>query len=61
MNEEKSKPKPKKCKDQCACAEKAKKKKAPQNGKGDAPRNLSPQYRENYGKINWDSEYIKKT
>ena len=61
MSEEKSNPKPKKCTNKCACAEKAKKKKLPQNGKGDTPRNMSSQFRENYGKIKWDSEYIKKT
>jgi hypothetical protein len=60
MNEEKPKPKLQKCKSQCACAEKSKKKKAAQNGKGDTPRNISAQFRENYGKIKWDSEYIKR-
>jgi hypothetical protein len=26
-----------------------------QNGKGDAPRNISPRFRENYDKIQWSS------
>tara|TARA_Y100000310_G_scaffold221395_1_gene222959 strand:+ start:461 stop:658 length:198 start_codon:yes stop_codon:yes gene_type:complete len=61
MSKEKPNPKPRKCKNHCACAEKAKKKKVAQSGKGDTPRNISSQFRENYAKINWESEYIKKT
>ena len=54
-------PKPKKCKKDCGSPLQAKKKKEPQNGKGDFPRNMSPQFRNNYDKIKWDSAYIKKT
>ena len=53
MSEEKPKPQPKNCKAHCACAEKAKKKKGPQNGKGDSPRNMSSQFRDNYSEIKW--------
>ena len=35
----------------CGCI--AKKKSAPQNGKGDAPRNISTKFRHNYDSINW--------
>ena len=49
----KNKPKPKKCKGSCVCASKKSKPKEPQNGKGDAPRNISSQFRANYDQIKW--------
>jgi hypothetical protein len=45
---------PKKCKSKCGCAPKKMASKQPQNGKGDAPRNISANFRQNYGQINWE-------
>ncbi len=42
------------CKNKCACASKKTKTKSDQNGKGDAPRNLSKKFRDNYDAIKWD-------
>ena len=45
-------------KNKCGCKTKAppKKKPEPQNGKGDAPRNLSNEFRDNYDSINWKTK-----
>lgn len=41
------------CKNNCACPKSKRKKPSPQNGKGDSPRNLSSEFRDNYDQIKW--------